>query len=157
MDVKFLKFITEDNRKIKRFQYTAIDNATRIRVLKIYKKHTQKNAIDFVYYVIEKHSFRIHTIRTDIGHKFQSQFHWHILEQGIDHVYIKPRTPRLIGKDERSLLIDDWEFYQILEYKDDVDLCEKLEIWEDHYNFHRPHGPYKGNTLYKSLRERSAL
>jgi len=59
MDVKFLKFITEDNRKVNRFQYTAIDDATRIRVLKIYKKHTQKNAIDFVDHVIEElpHTF----------------------------------------------------------------------------------------------------
>lgn len=157
MDVKFLKFITEDNHKVKRFQYTAIDDATRIRVLKIYKKHTQKNAIGFVDHVIEKLPFRLHTIRTDNGHEFQSQFHWHVLDLGINHVYIKPRTPRLNGKVERSHLIDDREFYQLLEYKDDVDLCEKLEIWEDHYNFHRPHGAHKGITPYESLRERLAL
>lgn len=34
-------------------------------------------------YVIEKLSFRIHTIRTDIGHEFQAQFHKHVKEKGI--------------------------------------------------------------------------
>lgn len=74
MDVKFLKFITENNRKVKRFQYTTIDDATRIRVLKIYKKHTQKNAIDFVDHVIEKLPFLIHTIRTDNVLNLESSF-----------------------------------------------------------------------------------
>jgi hypothetical protein len=32
---------------VRRFQYTAIDDATRVRALKIYSKHTQQNAIDF--------------------------------------------------------------------------------------------------------------
>ena len=45
--------------KIKRFQYTAIDDATRIRALKIYDRHTQANAIDFVDYVIKLFPFRI--------------------------------------------------------------------------------------------------
>lgn len=97
------------------------------------------------------------TARTDNGHEFQSQFHWHLLDQGIDHVYIKPRTPRLNGKVERSHLIDDREIYQLLEYKDDDDLCEKLKIWEEYHNFHRPHGAHKGITPYESLRERLAL
>lgn len=74
MDVKFLKFTSEDNRKVRRFQYTAIDDATRLRVLKIYKKHTQKNAIDFVDHVIEKLPFRIHTIRTDNVLNLDSSF-----------------------------------------------------------------------------------
>lgn len=40
IDVKINIFI-RDGKKIKRFQYTAIDDATRIRALKIYDKHTQ--------------------------------------------------------------------------------------------------------------------
>ena len=37
-----------NEKKIKRYQYTAIDDATRIWVLKIYERHTQMNAIDFI-------------------------------------------------------------------------------------------------------------
>lgn len=98
VDVKFLTLKTAGGRKIRRFQYTAIDDATRVRALRIYKRHNQKSAINFVDYVIEKFPFRIHTIRTDRGHEFQAHFHWHVEDKGIRHVYIKPRTPELNGK-----------------------------------------------------------
>ena len=38
----------------KRYQYTAIDDATKVRALKIYPRHNQANACDFVDYFIEK-------------------------------------------------------------------------------------------------------
>jgi transposase len=48
VDVKFLDFKDQQEQKVRRFQYTAIDDATRIRALKIYERHTQENAIDFI-------------------------------------------------------------------------------------------------------------
>lgn len=45
IDVKFLHLLSPDGTKCRRFQYTAIDDATRIRALKIYDKHNQKNAV----------------------------------------------------------------------------------------------------------------
>jgi hypothetical protein len=65
VDVKFLDFKTEAGRKVRYFQYTAIDDATRIRALKNYERHTQQNAIDFVDYVIANFPFRINTVRTE--------------------------------------------------------------------------------------------
>jgi transposase InsO family protein len=100
--VKFLSFKHEDSRKIKRYQYTAIDDATRVRALKIYLRHNQKSSIDFIDYVVEKFPFRIHTVRTDRGHEWQARLHWHVEDKGIRHVYIKPRSPQLNGKVERS-------------------------------------------------------
>jgi len=79
-------------------QYTSIDDATRVRALQVYRRHTQQNAIAFVDHVIEKFPFRIHTVRTDRGHEFQTLFHWHLADHGIRHVYIKARTPQLNGK-----------------------------------------------------------
>lgn len=154
VDVKFLIFPQSDGIKIRRFQYTAIDDATRIRALKIYEKHNQINAIDFVDYFIEKFPFRIQTIRTDNGHEFQAKFHWHVEDKGIRHVYIKPGTPRLNGKVERSHRTDKEEFYQLLSYTGDVDLNKKLNEWEAFYNFHRPHGAFKGKTPYEVLKEK---
>ena len=69
VDVKFLFFKDQNGKQVKRYQYTAIDDATRIRVLKIYEKHNQANAIDLVNYVINKFPFRIHTIQTALLHK----------------------------------------------------------------------------------------
>lgn len=152
VDVKFLRFTNTDGHKIKRFQYTAIDDATRIRALKIYEQHTQQNAIDFIDHVVNKFPFRIHTVRTDNGHEFQAKFHWHLADLGIRHVYIKPRTPRVNGKVERSHSTDEMEFYQLLEYTDDVDLNKKLSEWEDYYNFDRPHYSLNGKSPYEILR-----
>ena len=154
LDVKFLSFKAKTGATIKRFQYTAIDDATRIRALKIYNKHNQINAMDFVDYVIEKFPFRIQMIRTDRGHEFQAKFHWHVEDRGIRHVYIKPRSPQLNGKVERSHRSDQEEFYQLLSYKDDVDLEAKLADWERFYNLARPHGAHNGKTPYQALRDR---
>jgi transposase InsO family protein len=73
----------------------------------------------------------------------------------IRHVYIRPRTPHLNGKVERSHRIDDQEFYQLLDkdgVTDDIHLFnEKLQEWEDYYNYHRPHWALDGQTPYERL------
>lgn len=88
------------------------------------------------------------------GHEFQALFHWHVEDLGIRHAYIKPSSPQLNGKVERSLRSDQQEFYQLLTYKGNVDLEERLDEWERFSNFHRPHGAFKGKTPYEALRER---
>jgi len=156
VDVKFATFTNAEGKKVRRFQYTAIDDATRIRALKIYPKHNQKCAMAFIDYVIEKFPFRIHTIRTDRGHEFQAQFHWHVEDKGMRHVYIKPGSPQLNGKVEKSHRTDKDEFYQLLTYTDDVDLNQKLEEWETFYNLYRPHGGFDGKTPYEVLKYKLA-
>ena len=74
IDVKFLSFKDPVGKLKKMYQYTAIDDATRARALKIYPKHNQESAIEFVNYVRERFPFRIHTIQTDNGHEFQAKF-----------------------------------------------------------------------------------
>ena len=145
--MKFLDFKTEERGKIRYFQYTAIDDTTRIRALKIYERHTQQNAIDFVDYVIAKFPFGINTARTDNGHEFQAKFHWHLEDIGIRHAYNKPRTPRLNGKVEHSHGTDQREFYQLLIYKDDVNLHAKLAEWEAFYNYPASWQPGRKNTV----------
>jgi transposase InsO family protein len=154
MDVKVLSLGTERGSRIRRYQYTAIDDATRIRALRIYPRHTQQNAIDFADYVVRSFPFRIHTVRTDRGHERQAQFHWHVEDHGIRHVYIKPRSPQLNGKVERSHRSDQEEFYQLLTYTNDVDLNRKLADWERLYNLNPPHGAHQGKTPYEVLRQK---
>ena len=113
--------------------------------------------MDFIDYVVEKFPFRIHTIRTDRGHEFQAKFHWHVEDRGMQHVYIKPRSPQLNGKVERSHRTDKDEFYQLLTYTDDVDLNDKLKAWEQFYNLDRPHSAFDGKTPYEELRRRLNL
>ena len=141
-------------RPVEFTQYTAIDDATRIRALRVYRRHTQQNAIAFADDVIRTCPFRIHTVRTDRGHAFQALLHWHLADQGIQHVDIKPRTPHLNGTVERSHRTDQQECYQLLSDKGAVDLEQRLAEWERFYNFGRPHGAFAGQTPYEALRER---
>jgi transposase InsO family protein len=73
---------------------------------------------------------------------------------GMQHIYIKPATPRLNGKVERSHLTDQREFYQVLDYTGDVNLRKKLAQWEAYYNFLRPHAAHLGKTPYEKLKQR---
>jgi len=120
VDVKFLQLKDREGRTVKQYQYTAIDDASRIRALQIFAEHNQDSAIRFMDYVVERFPFWISTIRTDRGHEFQARFHWHVEDQGMQHVYIKPQTPQPNGKVER--------FHR----------TEKLRVWENFYNYDRP-------------------
>ena len=91
----------------------------------------------------EKFPFRINTVRTDRGHEFQARFHWHVEDQGIGMCMLKI---------ERSHRTDKEKFYQLLTYKDDIDLNEKLEAWEQFYNYHRPQSSHGGKTPYEVMR-----
>jgi transposase InsO family protein len=156
IDVKFIAPLPGSRRK--HYQFTAIDDCTRIRVLRIYDRLNQQSAIRFLDYVLEKLPFKVEVIQTDHGAEFGSQFHYHVLDRGIGHVYIKPATPRLNGKVERSHRIDQEEFYRMLEgvLIDDTGVFnDKLQEWEDFYNFNRPHGALGGQTPYERLRDKT--
>lgn len=150
--------IRTGSRRGKFYQYTAIDDCTRLRVLKIYPHNNQKTAIRFLDYLLSQLPFAVETIQTDNGAEFQSAFHWHVLDKGIEHRYIKPRTPRLNGKVERSHRIDAEEFYRLLDGAviDDANIFNaKLKEWQDYYNFDRPHGGLDGQTPYERLRQKT--
>lgn len=113
MDVKFLERIPGTKKRL--YQFTAIDDCTRIRVLKIYDACNQTASVDFANEVIRRLPFRIQLIQTDNGSEFGSHFHWHLEKLDIRHVRIRPRTPRLNGKVERSHRIDNDELYRLLD------------------------------------------
>jgi transposase InsO family protein len=157
LDVKFLERIAGTQKRL--YQFTAIDDCTRIRVLKIYDVCNQASAIRFVDEVLRRLPFRVLVIQTDNGAEFQSRFHWHLESLDIRHVYIRPRTPHLNGKVERSHRVDEQEFYQLLDkdgISDNIHLFnDKLREWEDYYNYHRPHGALDGQTPYERLMAKS--
>ncbi|MET8998409.1 DDE-type integrase/transposase/recombinase [Amycolatopsis sp. NPDC004169] len=99
IDVKFVEPVTADaGRKKRYYQYTAIDDCTSLRILRIYPRSDQKTAVQFLDYVLSRLPFQVEKIQTDNGAECQSAFHWHLLDQGIGDVYVRPATPRLNGK-----------------------------------------------------------
>jgi transposase len=53
-------------RRAKYYQLTAIDDCTRLRVLRIYPRCDQKTAVQFLDYVLQRLPFRVEVIQTDI-------------------------------------------------------------------------------------------
>jgi transposase InsO family protein len=158
IDVKFIAPLAGAAHRRRYYQFTAIDDCTRLRVLRIYPTLKQKTAIQFLDYVAQRLPFRIEKVQTDNGPEFQSAFHYHLLDRGIAHVYIKPATPRLNGKVERSHRIDAEEFYRLLDGTviDDAKVFnDKLQEWEDYYNYDRPHGGLGGQTPYERLKQKT--
>ena len=71
-------------------------------MLRLYPAADQKTAIQFLDNVLARMPFPVEVIQTDNSAEFGTSFHWHALDKGMQHVYIKPRTPRLNGRVEHS-------------------------------------------------------
>jgi transposase len=65
VDVKFLERIAGTRRRL--YQFTAIDDCTRIRVLKVYDACNQRTAIQFIEEVVRRLPLRVHVVQTDNG------------------------------------------------------------------------------------------
>ena len=127
------------------YQYTAIDEYTRKRVLWASKEHSTYASAQFVEIVIKKFGFKIECIQTDNGFEFtnrlnrfmswkQTMFEKVLEEKGIQHKLIKPKTPRHNGKVERSHRKDQERFYYKKVFVSFNDFKEKLRHWEAEYN-----------------------
>lgn len=65
IDVKFIEPL-KGSRKKRYYQFTAIDDCPRLRILHIYDRCNQKTAIQFADFVLEKLPFEVRSIQTDI-------------------------------------------------------------------------------------------
>src|ERR1700691_55308 len=151
LDVKFVPRVGRARQRF--YQFTAIDEATRFRVLCIYDHDNTKTAIDFLQEVQKHFPFVIQKIQTDNGSSFGTQFTWHLSDLRISHRHIPPGCPEVNGKVERSHKTDSEEFYQGRHFKHKRDLARKLKRWETEYNEDRPHLALKGKTPGERLRE----
>jgi transposase len=108
------------------YQYTAIDDCTRIRVLALYKRRSAANSLLFLEKVIEEFPFPIQRIQTDRGREFFAYvFQEKLMEYGIKFRPVKPASPHLNGKVERSQRTDLEEFYPTVDLRAE-DLAERL-------------------------------
>jgi len=102
------------------YQYTAIDDCTRYRVLQIYKKRTADNTLDFLDKVIEEMPFPVQRVQTDRGMEFFAEkVQLRLMEYSIKFRPNKPGSPHLNGKVERSQKTDLEEFYPTVNLNSD--------------------------------------
>lgn len=128
------------------YQYTAIDDCTRYKVLALYRRRTAANTLDFLEQVIDRMPFPIQRIQTDRGQEFFAyEVQERLKEYAIKFRPIKPASPHLNGKVERTQRTDLDEFYSSIDLKR-ADLAEELGYWEHYYNWDRPHSSLGGKT-----------
>jgi transposase InsO family protein len=139
------------------YRYTAVDDCTRIRVLALFNRRTAANSLQFLELAIEEFPFPIQRIQTDRGREFLAYcFQEKLMEYGIKFRPIKPASPHLNGKVERSQRTDIEEFYATVNLKA-PDLSQQLQNWQDHYNQCRSHGSLGGRTPWRVWHERSSI
>jgi transposase InsO family protein len=139
------------------YQYTAIDDCTRVRVLAIYPRRTAANSLLFLERVIEEMPFPTQAIQTDRGREFFAYcFQEKLMEYGIKFRPIRPASPHLNGKVERSQRTDLEEFYPTVDLNS-LDLPQQLQDWQDHYNQYRPHGALEGRTPWQAWLDKLAV
>jgi len=151
LDVKFVPRIGRARQRF--YQFTAIDEATRFRVLRIYDHNNTKTAMEFLSAVREHFPFAIQKIQTDNDSSFGPQFTWHLSDLSISHRHIPPGCPEVNGKVERSHKTDSEEFYRGKLFKNRKDLVRKLKRWETQYNEDRPHLALEGKTPAERVQE----
>ena len=129
------------------YQYTAIDEYTRLRYLYFCKEHTTYESTVFVNRMIKYFPFRVELIQTDNGFEFTNRLSWNgfnknketmfekrLKELGIKYVTTRPHTPTQNGKVERSHRKDQERFYYKRVFLNLEDLKEKGKRWLIEYN-----------------------
>ena len=128
------------------YQYTAIDDCTRYRVLRLYSRRTASNTLDFLDCVTEEMPFPIQRLQTDRGLEFFAvKVQERLRELGIKFRPNKPGSPHLNGKVERSQKTDKTEFYPTIDLTSN-NLDQLLAEWQHYYNWERPHGAHCGKS-----------
>ena len=148
----------------KYYQYTAIDEYTRQRVLWASKEHSTYASTQFTEIVVKKFKYKIECIQTDNGFEFtnrlnsqkakeKTMFEKKLEELGIKHKLIRPRTPRHNRKVERSHRKDQERFYYERIFVSFEDFKEKLRHWNREYNNFpmKPLGWKSPNEKYESF------
>jgi len=125
VDVKVVKV---DGRKA--YQYTAIDDCTRLRVLRLYRRRNVRVSQEFLGQMIQAFPFPIRTVQTDRGQEFSFAFLLAVERHGIRHRYIQPRRPDENGKGERSHRIDAEEFWSRYTFETFEAARAALHGWE---------------------------
>ena len=97
------------------YQYTAIDDCSRYKVLGVYSRATAANTLDFLERLIEEMPFPIQRIQTDRGREFFAEaVQQRLMDWAIKFRPIPPRSPHLNGKVERTQRADREEFWDTI-------------------------------------------
>jgi transposase InsO family protein len=121
----------------KYFQYTAIDDCTRYRILRLYPRKNQQTSHTFFTTLQTTLPFPIRKLQVDNGSEFPLAFALTVQQAGMGLRYITPRCPEQNGKVERSHRVDEEEFWSRSTFESFAPAAEALLAWERRYNHER--------------------
>lgn len=135
LDVKYVPqacYAGDDDDKF--YQYTIMEEASRVRFIWAYKEQSGYSTVDFVKKAIQFFGYKPKVIQTDNGGEFTNTAKTrriHIFDQlcianGIHHKLLRPRTPWHNGKVERSHRNDQERFYNYLSFYSLDDLQKQM-------------------------------
>lgn len=141
IDVKFVLLRCLANKEQRLYQYTAIDEFTRLRFVYGYEKHSTYSSADFLKRAVKWYKRRgitVECVQTDNGPEFTTRFIQGLKDKptlfqttavklGIRHKLIRPYTPRHNGKVERSHREDHYKFYSCHSFYSCDDLNQQLK------------------------------
>ena len=173
VDVKYVprECMSKELKEIgeKYYQYTAIDEYTRLRYTYFCKEHNTYESTIFVNRLIKYFPFKIELIQTDNGSEFTNRLNWNafnrnkltmfekrLKELKIVHSLIRPHTPTQNGKVERSHRKDQERFYYKRVFLSLEDLKEKGRRWLREYN-NFPMRPLNWKSPIEKLQEYQAI
>ena len=136
------------------YQYTALDDCSRYKVLRLYDRASASSTLDFLNHVVEESPFAIQRIQTDRGREFFAEaVQQRLMDWAIKFRPIAPRSPHLNGKVERTHRADREEFWDTVDSRA-PDIERKLAEWQHHWNWHRPHTALGGLSPIDRVCER---
>lgn len=129
----------------KLYQYTAIDECTRMRYLCGFEEQSTYSSMVFLKKLVKYFPFPIIKVQTDNGTEFTKTytqakegdltlFEQQLKEYGIEHQKIRPYTPRHNGKVERSHRKDNEYFYARRTFYSLQDFEKQLRAYNRRYN-----------------------
>jgi len=133
------------------FQYTALDDCTRFRVLRLYRRLHHGSSLAFLAELRQAFPFPVKRLQCDHGQEFSFAFVLGVEAAGIRHRYIRPRRPQQNGKVERSHRIDQEEFWGRQRFQDFEMAAAALRDWEIRYNYERFSLALQGRTPAEKL------
>jgi len=163
VDAKYMPKIRFGGRPepYKEYQYTAIDDCTRLRFVWVYQELCPANSVDFARKMLAFFPFPVEEIQTDHGIEFTyifmpwvkkpHPFEELLKERGIRHKFIPIATPKQNGKVERSHRTDDEEFYNQRGFRKPAKRVKELARFLDFYNKRRPHSALRWMTPLERL------
>lgn len=138
------------------YQYTAIDDCSRYKVLGVYPRRNAKSTLSFLERVVEEMPFPIQRIQTDRGLEFFAEdVQRRLMEWAIKFRPVPPRSPHLNGKVERTQRSDLEEFWATADPKA-TDIEDRLAEWQHFWNWDRLHMALGGGTPIDHICERLA-